>query len=141
MMKRIVIYLIILMSSVTVMVAQPDKSKIKEIKVAYFTEKLKLTKSESEKFWKIYDQYDTERHELRKAAKKPEDKKKFSEMSDKEIYEFVDYAFDIKEKELALQRKYFAEFKKILPAQKVVKLIHIEEQFRQYLFRQAQERK
>lgn len=140
-MKRVLIYLIILVSSVTVLVAQPDKSKIKEIKVAYFTERLKLTKSESEKFWKIYDQYDSERYELRKAAKKPEDKRKFSEMSDKEISEFIDYTFDIKEKELALQRKYFAEFKKILPAQKVVRLIHIEEQFRQYLFRQAQERK
>lgn len=140
-MKRVLIYLIILVSSVAVLVAQPDKSKIKEIKVAYFTERLKLTKSESEKFWKIYDQYDSERYELRKAAKKPEDKRKFSEMSDKEISEFIDYTFDIKEKELALQRKYFAEFKKILPAQKVVRLIHIEEQFRQYLFRQAQERK
>lgn len=140
-MKRVLIYLMVLMSSATVLVAQPDKSKIKEIKVAYFTEKLKLTKSESEKFWKIYDQYDDERHELRKAAKKSEGKKKFSEMPDKDIYEFIDYTFDIKEKELALQKKYFAEFKKILPAQKVVRLIHIEEQFRQYLFRQAQERK
>ncbi len=140
-MKTLLSYILVMICSVTLLVAQPDKTKIKEIKVAYFTEKLSLTKAESEKFWKVYDQYDEERHALRKAAKKPEDKKKFSEMTDKEIYDFIDYSFDMKEKELALQKKYFVEFKKILPAQKVVRLIHIEEQFRQYLFKQAQHKK
>lgn len=140
-MKTLLSYILVMICSITLLTAQPDKAKIKEIKVAYFTEKLSLTKAESEKFWKIYDQYDEERHALRKAAKKPEDKKKFSEMTDKEIYDFIDYSLDMKGKEVVLQKKYFVEFKKILPAQKVVRLIHIEEQFRQYLFKQAQHKK
>lgn len=140
-MKNLFSYIMVLICSATLLVAQPDRTKMKEVKVAYFTEKLSLTKAESEKFWKIYDQYDAERHTLKKAAKKPHDKSKFTEMSEKEIYDFIDYSFEMKEKELALQRKYFVEFKKVLPAQKVVRLIHIEEQFRQYLFKQAQNKK
>lgn len=118
-----------------------DKNKINEIKEAFFIEHLKLSKSEADKFWKVYQQYDAERHTLRKAAKKPEGKSKFSEMSDKEIYDFIDYNLEMREKEIQLQKKYFIEFKKLLPAQKVVRLLNIEEQFRQFLFKQAKEKK
>lgn len=118
-----------------------DKDKIQEIKQAYFVEQLKLTKAEMDKFLPLYKKYDAERRELRKAGKKPGEKKKFSEMTQKEINDFIQYSFELKEKELQLQKKYFEEFKKVLPAHKVVKLLNIEEQFRQYLFKQAHNKK
>lgn len=139
-MKSLLTYILILISTVSVTFAQPNYSKIKEIKVAYFTEKLELTSSESEKFWKIYNQYETERYALKKASKKPEGQK-ISEMTDAELYQWIDSSLDKKEKEVALQKKYFVEFKKVLPAKKLVKLINIEEQFRQFLFKQAQQKK
>lgn len=143
-MKKYIVLTFLFFSIIGTMVAQGpkyDRSKINEIKEAYFIQQLKLSKSETEKFWKLYQQYDAERHTLRKAGKKSGEKKKFSEMSDTEIYNFIDYYLEMKQKELDLQKKYLIEFKKLLPAEKVVKLLFIEEQFRQYLFKQAQEKK
>jgi hypothetical protein len=124
----------------TLVVAQPDHSKIKDLKVAYFTEKLQLTPSETDKFWKIYNQYEAERQSLKKSSKKPEGQK-ISEMSDVQIDQLINSTLDKKEKEAALQKKYFVEFKKVLPPQKVVKLLYIEEQFRQFLFKKAQQKR
>lgn len=139
-MKSFLTYILILISTSTVVFAQPDHSKIKELKVAYFTKRLELTASESAPFWKIYNQYEQERKNLKRASKKP-DGQKISEMSDAQIYEWINSSLDKKEKEVALQKKYFAEFKKILPAKKLIKLVNIEEQFRQFLFKQAQQKK
>jgi hypothetical protein len=126
--------------TMTLVVAQPDHSKIKDLKVAYFTEKLQLTPSETDKFWKIYNQYEAERQSLKKSSKKPEGQK-ISEMSDAQIDQLINSTLDKKEKEAALQKKYFVEFKKVLPPQKVVKLLYIEEQFRQFLFKKAQQKR
>lgn len=139
-MKSVLSYILILFCTTTLVLAQPDHSKIKDLKVAYFTEKLNLTSSESDKFWKIYNQYEAERQSLKKASKKPEGQK-ISEMTDAEINHFIDSALDKKEKEALLQKKYFVEFRKVLPPQKVVKLLFVEEQFRQYLFKQAQQKR
>ena len=139
-MKSFITYILILAFSVSVAFAQPDHSKIKELKVAFFTEKLQLTPTESDSFWKIYNQYEQERIALKKAAKKPQGQK-ISEMSDTEIYQLINASLDKNEKEAALQKKYFVEFKKILPAQKLIKLLYLDEQFRQFLFKQAQEKR
>lgn len=139
-MKSILTYILILFSTISIAIAQPDYSKIKELKVAYFTEKLELTSSESVQFWKIYNQYEVERHTLKKSGRKPEGQK-MSEMTDAQIYQWIDSSLEKKEKEAVLQKKYFAEFKKVLPAKKLVKLLNIEEQFRQFIFKQAQQKK
>jgi len=139
-MKSVWTYIMIFFCTMTLVVAQPDHSKIKDLKVAYFTEKLQLTPSETDKFWKIYNQYEAERQSLKKSSKKPEGQK-ISEMSDAQIDQLINSTLDKKEKEAALQKKYFVEFKKVLPPQKVVKLLYIEEQFRQFLFKKAQQKR
>ena len=139
-MKSVWTYIMIFFCTMTLVVAQPDHSKIKDLKVAYFTEKLQLTPSETDKFWKIYNQYEAERQSLKKSSKKPEGQK-ISEMSDVQIDQLINSTLDKKEKEAALQKKYFVEFKKVLPSQKVVKLLYIEEQFRQFLFKKAQQKR
>ena len=139
-MKSVWTYIMIFFCTMTLVVAQPENSKIKDLKVAYFTEKLQLTPSETDKFWKIYNQYEAERQSLKKSSKKPEGQK-ISEMSDAQIDQLINSTLDKKEKEAALQKKYFVEFKKVLPSQKVVKLLYIEEQFRQFLFKKAQQKR
>lgn len=143
-MRKAIIFIWMFITSIGWMAAQApkhDKDKIKEIKEAYFVQYLKLTKSEADKFLTLYQKYDVERRNLRKSGKKPGQKMKFSEMSDQEINDFIQSNFALKEQELQLQKKYFEEFKKVLPPQKLVKVLNIEEQFRQYLFKQAQEKK
>lgn len=139
-MKHFISYLLMVTLSMGMLMAQPHSSKFKEIKKTFFTEKLQLTTVESEQFWKIYDQYETEGMQLKKSLKESKSKK-YSEMNDQEIYQFVDHALIIKEKKVQLQKTYFKQFKKVLPAQKYLKLLRIEEQFRQYLLKQMRNKK
>ena len=56
-MKQKLLYIIILLISASSF-AQPNKGKIRTLKIAHITEKLNLTESEAEKFWPIYNTYD-----------------------------------------------------------------------------------
>lgn len=120
--------------------AQPDRAKIAELKRAFFNEKLQMTSDQSVKFWKVYDKYDAERQSLRRTWNKPS-QEDFTKLSDQQIYQYIDNSFLQKEKEIALQKKYINELKPILPANKLVKVLRLEEQFRQFLFRQVQHRR
>lgn len=41
------------------------KEKIKALKIAYFTEELKLTTKEAQEFWPLYNKYDKKQRELK----------------------------------------------------------------------------
>src|SRR5262245_55225343 len=80
------------------------KSKIQAARVAYITDQLALTPEEAEKFWPIYREFTTKRKELRlqlHQAKLNPDPKKTTEQNDQAL---VDQQFDIKQKELNLEK-------------------------------------
>lgn len=45
--------------------AQEKYDQIRSLKIAHLTSVMKLTKAEAEKFWPLYNTYDTKMHELR----------------------------------------------------------------------------
>lgn len=139
-MKKVFTYILLVAFSFGTLYAQTKIDKIKEVKIAYFNKKLDFTPKEAEQFWKIYNQYEAEKWAVKKSLKKYQNKK-LAEMSDQEIYEYIDFSLKSKEKEVALEKKYFSEFRKILPAQKVAKLLKIEEQFRKFLFNQMKNKR
>lgn len=103
------------------------EERIRSLKIAFVTEKLALTPEESEKFWPVYNQMEAER-----SALMAEKKSEFSDdMSDKDAQAYMTRHFDLREKELAMERKYVDKFKTVLPARKVARLLWVEKQFRQ----------
>ena len=115
--------------------AQPNWDRIKAIKKAFIIEKLDLNTQESDKFWPLYEQYEKERYNLKN--KRNNNSKNSSEMSNQEALNYINQILDARAQEVSIQKAYFEKFEKILPPQKVMKLLRIDEQFRQYLFRQA----
>jgi len=112
--------------------AQPsgNKKEQKEARrIAFYTEKLDLSRGEAESFWPVYREMDKAMSALRKEMKTKR-KGNITEMSDKELEQLLDNMIDFKQKELDLKKKYHDEFKKILPIRKVAKLYHAEEQFK-----------
>ena len=103
------------------------EERIKSLKIAFVTEKLGLSPEESEKFWPIYNQMEAERATL--MAEKKSDFDDYD--SDKEAQAYIARHFEIREKEIQLERKYVEKFKAILPAKKVARLLWVEKQFRQ----------
>ncbi len=106
---------------------QEIEEKIKSLKVGYFTTKLELTSSESEKFWPIFNQYEAEKLSLFN------DKKgNFKNItSDNEGAIFIKQYFELKEKELNIEKKYSEKFKSAISVKKIAQMFMLEKNFRQ----------
>ena len=95
------------------------------MRVAYITKEVGLTSEESEKFWPIHNKMEAE-IEAMKEKNKPDLTKKLEDLSDAEIEHIIQDAFEVKEKEIEIRKKYHEEFKKVLPMNKLAKLYHAE---------------
>lgn len=122
-MKQILFFLIFAISSVVKINAQPPRNfeRIEALKVAFFTQQLKLTAEEAQKFWPVYNSY---MEELRKAKQANKDD---------------ELAFQ--EEALTIRKKYKVEFKKILgDDSRVNKVFKADIDFRHELQKELQKR-
>ena len=73
------------------------REQIKALKVAFITEELKLTPAEAEKFWPLYNAYDSKQTELRQQKLKSFSDRMESgsvdKMSDKEATNFLRFSY------------------------------------------------
>jgi len=128
--KTIPVLIIVFLINSIVIFSQESKGN-KAKRIAFISSQLELTVEESEKFWPILNEMESELKVLRKQKheNRPE-KKKVSEMTDKEVDALMLAAFDNKQKELDIKRKYHEKFKSVIPIKKVAKLYHLEHEFR-----------
>jgi len=115
---------------------KPNPEKFKAMKVAYLTEKMALTTAEAEKFWPIYNEYESKKKAERKEFR--DDKKELAEkteLSDAEIEKMLNERIQLKQDELNLEKEYLAKFKTVLPMKKVGELYKAEESFKRDLLR------
>lgn len=139
-MKQIFTCLAIVVFSFLTMNAQDGNEKIEALKIAYITKRLQLTPEESQKFWPLYNQYESEKKQIRKTTmgtikELKEDGDFTNEEAEKAIAKYIEF----KAKDLDLIKKYVIEFRKFLPATKIAKLVTAEEHFKKMLMKQAQQ--
>jgi hypothetical protein len=116
-----------------------QKEKIEALKVSFLTEKMNLTPEEAQKFWPVYNKYKEERKALKQDMRGLKgEKPDFNTMSDQDLNNMMEQKFVKEQKELDLQKKYHAEFKKVLPLKKVALLYQSENEFKKHLLQQAQ---
>ncbi len=116
------------------------KDKINAARIAYITDQLGLTPEEAEKFWPIYREFSQNRIQLKqqyRAMKKNPDPTKTSEQNDQAL---VDLQFQVKQKELDLEKDYSGRLLKVISAQKLRTLPDAEKRFRQMILEQIQRR-
>lgn len=121
--------------------SQPGE-RLDALRIAFYTRKLNLTSDEAKVFWPVYDKFAAERKTIRDKAKieKLEMKLNFETMSDKDAEVLLDEFILSRQAELDLYKSYVVEFKKVLPAKKVALLMRVEQDFKQELMKQIQER-
>lgn len=138
-MKSILVTLLTLFISVGMFAQQdgnkPDRKKLfeefKAKRVAYITEKVGLTVSESEAFWPIYNELQEKKIDLKKKMweewrKMKESKKELTEVDYEKI---INANVEIQLQEAQLEKEYLAKFKKILSAEKIYKLQKADKEF------------
>ncbi len=106
------------------------------MKIAFFTDELQLTPQESEKFWPVYNQYWDEVRALGQQRRALLRTIQNGSSGEKELQEWN----AILTAELALVQKYSTQFREVLPMGKVVRVFVADENFKNYLIRQAAER-
>ena len=145
-MKNIII-IILLLSGLSGFSQEQDKhERIKALKVSFITEELELTPQEAEKFWPIYNSYDTKMHDLRKRERRlfkekySQDgaKNQLSEEEGKNL--IVEYNTVLNERH-QLEKQLMDDLVKKLPASKMVFLPEVERKFGQKLFEEYKKRK
>lgn len=116
------------------------KDKINAARIAYITDQLGLTPDEAEKFWPIYREFAQNRAQIKqqyREMKKNPDPNKTTEQNDQAL---VDLGFQVKQKELNLEKDYSGRLLKVISAQKLRTLPDAEKRFRQMILEQIQRR-
>jgi hypothetical protein len=121
--------------------AQPQtpKEKIEQLRIAFITKELGLTSDEAKVFWPVYDKYRSELEALRD-GKVDLDNIDYTKLTDEEADKKAKELFAQKQAEIDLQKKYYAELKKVIPAKKVLRLMKAEADFRQKLIEMMRNR-
>jgi hypothetical protein len=116
------------------------EEKVRAAHIAYITDQLALTPEEAEKFWPIYREFAVKRKEIRQELrdmKKNPDPNKTQDENDKKL---VEKQFEVKQKELNLEKDYSGRLLKVISAQKLRTLPEAERRFRQMILDQIQRR-
>lgn len=108
------------------------KEEMQAKKVGFITEKLELQPVEAEKFWALYHEKEEKQKALKKEFRgaKPEKGKKVDDMTDAEITVLLNKGFELKEKNLALDKEYNQKFIDVIGVKKTAKLYHVAKEFK-----------
>ncbi|MDZ4706805.1 MAG: hypothetical protein SH818_00260 [Saprospiraceae bacterium] len=122
--------LLVLISSIQVYGQRGEK--LESLRIAFITNKLSLTTTESEKFWPIYNVYRKEVTEIRRQANLDTN---LEAMSDADAEKAIMVSIDRMEKELILFKNLARDLKPAIPARKIALLSKTERNFNEELIR------
>ena len=120
-----------------------DNEKLTAYKIAFFTQRLDLSPAEAEKFWPLYNDFSARRNKLladrlslmRYAAQNE------ANMSNEELSSTADRLAKSFSDEATMVVTFNTDLKKVLPPAKVIRLYQIENQYKQQLLRELNQRR
>ena len=145
-MKNILFLFVTIFSlSLSINAQKPRKKEsrnkqIKALKVAFLTEELNLTSYEAEKFWPVYNKFDSLLHQLERVEKyklmsKVKEVGGFDNLSENDAKTIVDKNSDLDNKVFKVKREFNLALTKVLSHKKILKLKNAEREFIRNLMR------
>jgi hypothetical protein len=121
----------------------PQRERIDAQKVAFITDQLQLTPEEAQKFWPVYNQYNSQKEDLNRDFMQANMKfrKNADAMTDKDASEMSDSYIKHAQKIVDLQKEFHGKLKDVLPPKKLLKLYNVERDFQRLLLQRLGERK
>ena len=143
-MKRIIITLMLLMC-VTIGWSQKRghmQERIKAQKVAFITERLNLTADEAQKFWPIYNAFESATNKMRSNdLKEIRRAMRTGNLTDAEANDLLDTFMEVEEKLHTAKKQLVEDLRGVLPAQKIIQLKTAEDAFNRKLLDILERRK
>jgi len=112
--------------------------KIESARIALITERLNLTPEQAEKFWPVYREFNEQRRSLRMELRDARNNVDMSKLSEEESKSLMNLAFDIRERELNLEKQYGERLQNVISTQQLLQLKNAEKDFQQMLLKRLQ---
>ncbi|XOV67058.1 MAG: hypothetical protein ACFHU9_15640 [Fluviicola sp.] len=114
---------------------QQKKERVKQLKIAFFTEELDLSEDEAEKFWPIYNEMEekVKVEKKKKISATNTIKNGFDTMSDAEIEAKMKEVLDARINEAELEKEYLVKIGDAIGFKKAAKVVSLEAQFKREL--------
>lgn len=123
---------------------RPNKQQMERIhaaKMAYITDRLRLSEEQSSRFVPLYNDYDAHLVELRKSFRQSIEKNNQTEnMTNEQAMDMIDNNLDYQEQVIKLKRDYNERFLKIISPQQLSNLRIAEREFRQTLMQKLHDK-
>lgn len=117
------------------------QERIKNLRIAYISDKLGLTPEQAEKFWPVYREFSDKRKELRMEFAKSRNEMNAQNPNQQNQEELVKRGLELKQKELDLEKDYSGRLMKIISAQQMLNLRKAEGDFQRIVLQQVQQRR
>lgn len=105
------------------------KAEIEKLKKEFIGTRINLTDEQAPKFWKVYDKYIEEKFRIKKQLGKLQRSGFSMAATDEELNKSIDKMFELRTKELDLDKKSKAEFLKVLNIRQLAELYRSEKEF------------
>ncbi len=132
------IYAVLFGLMINLPLSAQDKNRhqqIETVKIAFITQKLNLTTAEAEKFWPLYNNYQSEMRQIFRARKDARQNNQNDNAAQ------LDGELDFEGRMLEVRKKYKSEFSRALPASKVGTFFEAEREFREHMIKELKDRR
>lgn len=115
------------------------RKKIKELKTAFLTQEMSLSKKGAQEFWPIYNEYEAKQQELRRREHR--DLPDLQCITEEDANEMLEEYVAIEQEDYRLKKQLFKDLKDIMSAQEIIKLQKLEGEFHKKLIKEYRARK
>lgn len=135
---KMMVWALLLTSSVLFAQHKPDNDKIKSLKVAFLTERLDLSSKEAQTFWPIYNEYEEKREAMREQEREQihEKIRNAESLSEREASDLIQQYLIFEEREEELDKNFIERISKVISAKKTLLLLRSEYEFKKQLLKQ-----
>ena len=140
-MKKLLLILILTLSINSFAQDNGKKNVIKALKIAFITERLQLTEIEAQKFWPIYNAFDSENQKIRQETVGKFRRTDFSSMNEIEAKKQLEDMMVADTKKHQLRQQFVNDLLKILPAKKIIILKATEDAFNRRMMQEMKKRR
>lgn len=117
------------------------QEKIKNLRIAYISDKLGLTPDQAEKFWPVYREFSDKRREIRQEFVDARKQIRTDNPDQAKQEELVKMGFALKQRELDLEKVYSERLLRVISAQQMLNLRKAEGDFQRIILEQIQQRR
>ncbi|PVY38909.1 hypothetical protein [Pontibacter virosus] len=116
---------------------QDRRENVEAAKVAFLTDKMGLTAEQSQKFWPLYNEYETKRRDLVRSYRSGY-REDVDQLSEQEAKNRLDGMFSTRERELELEKEYVARYQRVISSNQIIKLYRSEREFTKLLLKKLE---